>query len=76
MSKTCYACTHSYMEPDSPLICGAPSAGAFGKSIYDHKTQEHCDGGKEFKQHPYRNEDGSLKREPILTPPTTPSNVR
>lgn len=58
--KTCFACTHSYMEPDSPLICGHPDAGTFGLAIRKHPL-DHC-GWKKFQQHPLRNADGSLKR--------------
>lgn len=56
-SVNCQACKHSYMEPDSDLICGLK--GGFGKKI--RKDGEHCDGGKEFEQHPLRNKDGTLK---------------
>ena len=54
----CHACAHSYMEPDSGLICGHPDAGTFGKTIYKEPL-DHC-GWKKFEQHPGRNPDGSL----------------
>lgn len=57
-AKNCSACKHSYMEPDSDLICGAVNS-PFGRTI--RKELEHCDGGKKFEQHPLRNADGSLK---------------
>lgn len=62
MDKNCYACTHSYMEPDSPyLICGHRQEGPFGKFIYNsEKALDTCEF-KKFEQHPLRNEDGSLK---------------
>lgn len=55
--KNCMACKHSYMEPDSDLICGV--SGGFGRTI--RKELEHCDGGKKFEQHPLRKADGTLK---------------
>lgn len=55
--KNCEACKHSYMEPDSDLICGV--AGGFGRTI--RTFGEHCEGGKKFEQHPLRNPDGTLK---------------
>lgn len=56
----CWACKHSYMEPDGParLICG--EQGGFGK--YINTSDELCgEGLPKFEQHPNRNEDGSLK---------------
>lgn len=58
--KPCTACTHSYMEPDSDLICGLPELGLFGLTI--RKNGEHCEGGKKFDQHPLRTPEGHLKR--------------
>lgn len=55
----CHACTHSYMEPDSGLICGHRDAGTFGKNIRKEPL-EHCEWNK-FQQHPLRNENGTLK---------------
>jgi hypothetical protein len=58
--KTCYACAHSGMEPDSPyLICGHSDLGTFG--LYVKKEPlEHCQW-KKFEQHPLRNLDGTPK---------------
>lgn len=58
-APNCHACKHSYMEPDSDLICAAVSP-PFGRTI--RKELEHCNGGKLFAQHPRRNSDGSLKK--------------
>lgn len=58
-SKNCRACKHSYMEPDSGLVCGAVNR-PWGLNI--NTELEHCDGGKKFSQHPLRNPNGSLKR--------------
>ena len=56
--KNCRACAHSYMEPDSDLICGAVNP-PFGRTI---RTElEHCNGGKKFEQHPHRTPEGLLK---------------
>lgn len=54
--KNCRACSHSYMEPDSDLICGAVNP-PFGKVT--RKDGEHCNGGEKFEQHPLRNSDGT-----------------
>lgn len=59
-SPNCWACENSYMEPDSPLICGHPDSGTFGKSLTRGRP-EHCGEFTKFKQHPLRNPDGSLK---------------
>ncbi len=56
--KNCRACAHSYMEPDSDLICGAVNP-PFGRTI--RTDGEPCGGFKLFEQHPLRNPDGSLK---------------
>jgi len=58
---TCYACSYSYMEPDSPLICGHPDAGSFGLHIYTEPLA-HCPDFVKYKQHPMRRPDGSLKK--------------
>lgn len=55
----CRACSRSYMDPDSGLICGHPDAGLFGLTIY-REPLSHC-GWKKFEQHPGRNPDGTLK---------------
>ena len=59
--KTCYACSFSYMEPsDAILICGHIDSGTFGKYLRKEPL-DHCKWEK-FKQHPLRNENGSLKK--------------
>lgn len=65
---TCYACTHSYMEPDSGLICGHKDAGWFGLTIYKEPL-DHCPNFCKFEQHPLRNSDGSLKPAPLTKGP-------
>ena len=67
--KNCHACAFSYMEPDSPLICGHEDSGLFGLSLAGmcapSKEGGHC--GPEltkFEQHPRRNPDGTLKGSP------------
>ncbi len=57
--KNCRACAHSYMEPDSGLICGHDSAGTFGATIVK-EPMPFC-GWKLFEQHPHRNPNGTLK---------------
>lgn len=64
VEKTCYACAYSFMEPDSPLVCGHPDTnnGGWGLNIgYQGKPLEHCGDFTKFKQHPGRRPDGSLK---------------
>ncbi len=56
--KSCRACAHSYMEPDSDLICGAVNL-PWGRIT--RKDGEHCNGGELFEQHPRRTEEGLLK---------------
>lgn len=58
--KNCHACAHSYMEPDSDLICGHPDLGVFGLTI-KKEPMDHCPAFVKFKQHPMRNPDGTLK---------------
>ena len=61
VEKNCRACSHSYMEPDSPLICGHPDSGSFGLSVRRDPV-EHCGPERsKFEQHPKRHADGSLK---------------
>lgn len=58
----CRACAHSYMEPDSDLICGHKEAGFFGLTIHMKPPQlAHCKNYEKFEQHLRRNPDGSLK---------------
>ncbi len=65
MKKTCYACAHSYMEPDSPyLVCGHKDSGSMGKFLRIQPL-DHCDW-KKFEQHPGRNKDGSLKSKDLI----------
>lgn len=64
--KNCYACAYSGMEPDDArLICGHPSEGSFGvylKGFRDPEPTENCTSNFiNFKQHPLRNADGSMK---------------
>ena len=68
--KNCWACAHSYMEPDSPaLICGHKDSGDVGKYVTgiapngkERGPVAHCGPErKKFEQHPLRNADGSLK---------------
>lgn len=59
--QKCFACSHSYMEPDSDLICGHKDAGGFGKVIRKDNIT-HCKDADKFEQHPLRNKDGSLKK--------------
>lgn len=62
-TKNCRACAHSYMEPDSDLVCGHPDAGFAG--IYArHASAEagHCGPERpKFQQHPLRKPNGDLK---------------
>jgi hypothetical protein len=61
MSKpNCRACAHSYMEPDTGLICGHKDAGLFGLTIRSEPL-DHCPEFSKFKQHPYREPNGNLK---------------
>ena len=62
----CYACTHSYAEPDSDLICGHEDSGQFGLSLAGrsapNKIGGHCGPDlRHFRQHPLRNPNGTLK---------------
>lgn len=76
VKKNCWACAHSYMEPDDmTLICGHKDSGVVGTYVSgiapDGKARgpaAHC-GPKltKFKQHPLRNPDGSLKNG-VITP--------
>lgn len=78
--KNCYACKHSYMEPDGDprLICGHPDAGPMGQwaerivtSVGASSPEGHCGPERpKFEQHPHRNADGTLK--PYR--PTVPKN--
>ena len=62
--KTCFACSYSYMEPDADyLICGHEDSGILRKYLRTEPL-DHC-GFKKFKQHPLRNENGSLKKDKI-----------
>ncbi len=56
----CRACSFSYMEPDSGLICGHSDAGTFGLTIRSEPL-DHCKW-KKFEQHPGRTSDGDLKQ--------------
>ena len=59
--KNCYACSYSYMEPDSPLICGHKDSGTFGLHV-PRRPADHCGPDRtKFEQHPKRNPNGSLK---------------
>lgn len=65
--SNCYACKHSYMEPDDGrLVCGHKDAGSLG--VYADRAVregEHCGPERpKFGQHPLRNPDGSLKMHP------------
>lgn len=63
--KNCHACTFSYMEPSEPnLICGHKKSGTFGLFLYRGRP-DHCKNFENFKQHPRRNPDGSLKWDDI-----------
>lgn len=63
--KTCYACAHSYMEPDSPyLICGHEGTQSWAGTYIKQEPLPHCNW-KSFKQHPLRKKDGSLKSEKV-----------
>lgn len=59
-AKNCRACAHSYMEPDSGLICGHPSMGQFGLTIRSEHPPLCGDGHPRFVQHSLRNADGTL----------------
>lgn len=61
---TCWACTHSYMEPDSDLVCGHPDAGIVGATANRASGEDgHCGPERpKFQQHPRRNPDGTLKQ--------------
>jgi hypothetical protein len=49
------------MEPDDMnLICGHPDTGTFGKYIRIEPLP-HCPDYSKFKQHPGRNQNGTLK---------------
>lgn len=63
-TKNCHACAYSFMEPsDMNLTCGHPAAGSFGVYTYRAAAEGgHCGPDRlKFKQHPLRNEDGTLK---------------
>lgn len=58
--RNCRACAHSYMEPDTELICGHKFSGSFGTYVHRVPAQ-HCLDLNKFEQHPHRKTDGSLK---------------
>jgi hypothetical protein len=63
--EKCLACAHSYMEPDSGLLCGHPDAGTFGLLIKIGRTPResalaHCPSFSKFEQHPLRTAVGQL----------------
>lgn len=59
--KTCFACSHSYGEPDAPyLICGHKDSGELGLYVKGNPVA-HCGDYTKFEQHPLRNPNGSLK---------------
>lgn len=65
MTPNCLACRFSYMEPDSPLICGHPESGMFGLSLAGPASPRlkdgHCgEDGSKFEQHPLRGPNGEL----------------
>jgi len=60
---TCLACAYCYCEPDDDFTCGHPDAGSMGTYIRRAAAPGgHCGPNlPKFKQHPMRNQDGSLK---------------
>lgn len=62
-ARNCFACAHSFMEPDNDLCCGHDDAGIVG--TYTRRAAApggHCGPERpKFQQHPLRNPDGTLK---------------